>query len=62
MPIPFLEQNKPTIEELEEQDQEEELKLSIAQKQALRQKLEANGLKVGTFGSLSKAWEWFRTH
>ena len=62
MPLPFLGQQKKSIEELEEEDQEETLKLSIAQKRALQEKLKANGLNQSNFGSLQRAWAWFRTH
>jgi hypothetical protein len=62
MPLPFMGQDRKTIEELEEIDQEESLKLSIAQKKALQEKLKANGLKVSSFGSLQRAWDWFKKH
>jgi hypothetical protein len=66
MPIPFISRQK-TLEELSEENERlktqaenEDLKLTIAQKRALQAKLSANGLSVNkTFGgSLRAAWRW----
>jgi len=66
MPYPFT-QKKVTPEQLEEDNQlltrqaeNEDLQLSIAQKQALRRKLEDAGLTVRKDfnGSLKRAWAW----
>jgi hypothetical protein len=62
MPLSDMFKEKKTLSELEEENQEEELKLSIAQKKALQSKLKANGLNVGMFGSLKSAWAWFLHH
>jgi hypothetical protein len=64
--FPFT-KKKLTAEEIEEQNElltrqneNEELQLSIAQKQALRTKLESSGLTVKKDfgGSLKRAWVW----
>jgi len=66
MPYPFT-QKRVTPEQLEEDNQlltrqaeNEDLQLSIAQKQALRRKLEDAGLTVRKDfnGSLKRAWVW----
>jgi hypothetical protein len=62
MPLSDMFKPKKSVDELEEEDKEEELRLSIAQKKALQEKLKANGLNAGMFGSVSKAWNWFKTH
>ena len=63
----FLFNKKKTAEEiqeendrLEQQEKQEELELSIAQKQALRKRLQDSGLTVKKDfgGSLKKAWTW----
>lgn len=64
--FPFMKKQK-TIEELETDNERlkteaenEELKLSIAQKQALYKKLDNAGLTVRKDfgGSLTRAWRW----
>ncbi len=66
MPIPFM-QKKKSLEELEEENEvltreaeNEELRLSIAQKQALYKKLDDSGLTVRKDfgGSMKRAWAW----
>lgn len=64
--LPFMRKQK-SIEQLQEENerlsqesQNEDLQLTIAQKQALRRKLEENGmtLKRDFSGSLRRAWKW----
>ena len=64
--LPFT-RKKPTLNQLEEQNEllqkeaeAEEFQLDIAQKQALRKKLEDAGLTVNKDfgGSLKRAWRW----
>lgn len=62
MPLPFMGQEKKTIEDLELERDEEILKLEILKSKALQQKLEANGLKKSAFSSPSALIEWFKTH
>ncbi len=70
MPLPW-QTRKLTIDEAQEENerlkmqaQNEELQLSIAQKQSLRARLAQEGFTVNkTFGgSLKAAWTWFRSH
>lgn len=51
-------------ERLKTEAENEELQLTIAQKQALRKKLEDAGLtlKKDFGGSVRRAWVWFKTH
>ncbi len=65
--IPFTKKKEISLSDLEEQNQllakqneNEELQLSIAQKQKLRKELEEAGLtlKNDFGGSLKKAWTW----
>ena len=64
--FPFLEKQKSPEriaeenERLKSEAENEDLKLTIAQKQALRQKLEIAGLTVRKDfnGSLKRAWAW----
>ena len=68
--FPFMKKQK-TPEELEaegeilrRQAENEELKLTIAQKQALYKRLDDAGLTVRKDfgGSLKRAFKWFQTH
>lgn len=70
MTLPFMQKRK-TATEVEEENEllhreaeNEDLKLTIAQKQAMRKKLEDAGLtlKRDFGGSLKRAWVWFQTH
>lgn len=64
--LPFMHKHKTEAdfdaenELLLKQSENEELQLSIAQKQALRKKLEQSGLTVKKDfgGSLKRAWAW----
>ena len=67
LPNPFA-QHK-SLEELEEENEEQELKLSIAQKKALIKKLEQHGGNPSDFKkskgkgfSFSAITNWLRTH
>jgi hypothetical protein len=67
--LPFLKRKKDLseIEEdnerLEAENRNEELQLSIAQKEKLRKELKSRGLSTSNFGgSLSRAWTWMKTH
>lgn len=60
-----------SLEELQEENerlvmenQNAELKLTVAQKQAMYKKLDDAGLTVRKDfgGSMKRAWQWFRTH
>ena len=55
-----LEEIQTDNERLSQESENEELQLSIAQKQALRRKLEQSGLTVNKDfgGSLTRAWRW----
>jgi len=59
--LPFNRKEK-SLDELEEEDQAEGLKLSIAQKKELERQLKARGVKASAFASLSSALKWLRTH
>jgi len=64
--LPFMKKQKTTEQLLEDNErlkteaENEELQLTIAQKQALRRKLEDAGLTVRNDfgGSVKRAWKW----
>lgn len=68
--FPFMRRQR-TMEQLQEDNERlhseaenEDLQLNIAQKQALRKKLQDSGLtlKRDFGGSVKRAWKWFLTH
>jgi hypothetical protein len=67
--LPFLKKKKDLAEieedneRLEAENRNEELQLSIAQKEKLRKELKSRGLSTQNFGgSLARAWTWMKTH
>lgn len=69
MPINNPFKAKPTLSDLQEENDElkmkeenEALQLSIAQKKLLHKKLQEQGLNENMFSSLSAAIKWLKTH
>jgi hypothetical protein len=49
-------------EQLQEENKNADLVLSIEQKKIAQQKLKENGLKTSNFGSVRQLWNWVKSH